>query len=120
MSDFYTGLRDTAANVIADKGRALTLHKRTPAAYAPSSGTASVTETDYSCTGAVLNFPATLIDGTLIQRGDRKIILSARGLTVEPDDGDTMTIGTKKVNIIAVKPVAPDGTVVIYILQVRG
>ena len=82
MSAFYTGLRSTAATMLGGKGRAMTLHKRTPGAYDPATAAAAVTEVEHSCTGAEFDFPALLIDGTMIQRGDKKVLLSALGLTV--------------------------------------
>ncbi len=117
MSDFYTGLKATAAGLLAEKGRAMTLHKRTPGAYNPATGAAAVTETDYACTGAEFDFPAQAIDETMILRGDKRVILS--GLTVEPDAGDMLTSGTTKRHIVGVKAVAPAGVVVVYIVQVR-
>lgn len=119
MSAFYTGLQSTAAALLRDKGMTMTLHKRTPGAYAPSAAAATVAEVDHTCTGAQFDFPAAQIDGTMIQRGDLKVVLSAQGLTVEPDSGDMLTAASVKRNVIAVKPIAPAGTVVAYILQVR-
>lgn len=118
-SAFYLGLQRTAGALLRDKGRAMTLHKRTPGTYDPTTGSAAVTEADHACTGAEFDFAALLIDGTSIQRGDKKVVLSAQGLSVEPDDGDHITSGSTRRQIVAVKPIAPDGTPVAYILQVR-
>lgn len=116
---FYTGLRSTAARMLGDRGQVMTLRKRTPGAYSPSAGSATVTATDYSATGAAFDFAALLIDGTNIQRGDKKVLLSAEGLTVEPDAGDMLVIAGTVYNVVAVQPVAPAGTVVVHKLQVR-
>jgi hypothetical protein len=116
---FYTGLRDTAHRMLGDKGRTMTLHKVTPGTYDPSTGSAPITTTDYTCTGAEFDYPALLIDGTSIQYGDKKVLLSAQGLSAEPDVGDDITAGSTKRRIIASKAVAPSGTVVVWQLQVR-
>lgn len=118
-SAFYTGLRETAHRLLGDKGRAMTLHKATPGAYDTSAGAAPVTTTDYACTGAEFDYPALLIDGTSIQAGDKKVLLSAQGLSVEPDVGDDITSGSTRRRIIAAKAVAPAGAVVVWQLQVR-
>jgi hypothetical protein len=116
---FYAGLRSTASALLQDKGMAMTLHKRTPAAYDPATASTMVDEVDHACTGAQFDFPALLIDGTMIQRGDKKVVLSAQGLTVVPDVGDAMTAGTTRRNVISVKAIAPADIVVAYVLQVR-
>lgn len=116
---FYAGLQSTAAGLLSDKGMAMTLHKRTPGAYDAATGATTVTEADYPCTGAHFDFPALLIDGTMIQRGDKKVILSAQGLTVTPDVGDALTAGTTRRSVVSVKAIAPADFVVAYVLQVR-
>lgn len=118
-TSFYTSLRSTAARMIGDKGRAMTLHQQTPGTYDPATGAAAVTEVDYDCFGAEFDYPALLIDGTSIQAGDKRVLLAADGLSVEPDVGDDITSGSTRRRIIAVKAIAPAGTVVIWQLQVR-
>lgn len=115
---FYSGMSATAARMLGDKGQQMTLRKRTPGTYTP--GTAvTQTDADHTVTGAVFAYPAVVIDGTRIQVGDKKVILAAEGMTVEPDTGDTLLIGSTWNNIVAVKPVDPAGTAVVFILQVR-
>lgn len=116
---FYPGLQSTAARLLADKGRQMTLRKRTPGTYNPSTASAALTTADTAVTGGVFDYAALLIDGTSIQRGDKKVVLAAQGLAVEPDTGDLLLIGGVEFNVISVQPVAPAGVVVIYILQVR-
>jgi len=118
-ASFYAGLRQTALRLLGDKGRAMTLHKRTPGTYDPATGSAAVAEVDHACTGAEFDFPALLIDGTSIQYGDKKVLLAAQGLDAEPDVGDDITSGSTRRQVIAVKAVAPSGTVVVWQLQVR-
>ena len=119
MSDFYLQLQGTAGRLLGGRGRSMTLRKRTPAAYDPTTGAAGVAQFDTECVGAQFPFPALLIDGTRVQTGDQKVLLSAAGLTVEPDTGDQMLIGGSVFSIVSVQPIGPDGTVVVYKLQVR-
>ena len=119
MSAFYLALQGTAGRLLGGKGRAMTLRKRTPGAYDPATGAAGVTAADTACVGAQFPFPALLIDGTRIQVGDQKVLLSASGLAVEPDTGDQLLIGGAVHSIVTVQPIGPDGTVVVWKLQVR-
>jgi hypothetical protein len=112
-------MRQTALRMLGDKGRAMTLHKQTPGTYNPATGSAPITEADHACIGAEFDFPALLIDGTSIQYGDKKVLIAAQGLDVEPDVGDFITSGSTRRKVIASKAVAPAGTVVIWQLQVR-
>ena len=116
---FYAGLSRTASKMLGDKGRAMVLRKRTAGAYDPATGVAAITTEDHNVIGAEFDFPALLIDGTTIQRGDKKIILAADGMTVEPDVDDVVLVATVPRNVVSVKAINPAGTVVVYILQVR-
>lgn len=119
MSTFYASLQATAAKLIGDKGRALVLRQQTPGTYDPATASAPVTTVDTPVYGAVLDYPALLIDGTNVQRGDKKVILAAAGLTVEPDTDDQILIAGVPWTIVSPQAVAPDGTVVVWKLQIR-
>ena len=119
MSDLYEQLQGSASRLLRDRGRLMTLRCRAGGAYDPASGAAVVTQTDSPCFGATFPFPALLIDGTRIQAGDQKVLLAVQGLTFDPAIGDQLLIGGAVQNIISVQPIGPDGTVVIYRLQVR-
>lgn len=119
MSAFYDGLAQTALVLLQDKGMTMTLNQRTPGTYSATTGTTTVTETTYTVTGAQFHFPANMIDGSMIQRGDRRVIVAARGMTVEPDAGDVLTIAGTRTNVVAVKAINPGGTTIAYVLQVR-
>lgn len=97
----------------------MTLRKRTAGVYNPATGAAAVVDVDTPCTGATFDFPALLIDGTRVQAGDKKLLLSAEGLAVVPDTADQMIIGGEVFGIKAVQTIGPDGTVVVYRLQIR-
>lgn len=105
--------------MLGEKGRTMVLRKRTPGAYDPATGVAAVATADHNVLGAEFDYPALLIDGTTIQRGDKKIILAADGMTVEPDADDVVLVGGVVRNVIGVRAVNPAGTPVAYILQVR-
>ncbi len=113
---FYESLRDTAARLIADKGRTMTLRSKTAGSYSTSSGAVSVTSVDTTVTGVVTNYPLMRVDGTLVQRGDLKVLTVS---SVAPKAGDGLYIGTVEHDIIDVREVNPGGTVVVYAVQAR-
>lgn len=119
MSEFYEGLQGKASRLLTERGRSMVLRRRVSGAYDPATGSAPVTVSDSACAGATFPFPALLIDGTRIQVGDLKVLLAVQGLTFEPAIGDELLIGGAAHQIKSVQPIGPDGTVVIYRLQVR-
>jgi hypothetical protein len=116
---FYTDLRAMAHGQLTAKGQTLTLTKNASATYDPATGTSVVTGTAYTVTAAVFDYPAQAIDGTLIQQGDKKVLLSAEDLTVEPDVDDSITIGGTVHPIVRVRKISPSGETVLWELQAR-
>ena len=120
MSAFYDGLRATAGGLLSEYGMPMVLRKRTPGGYDPTTGGVTLGSIDIPCTGAAFDYPAIAIDGTSIQRGDKKVLLSAEGLDETPDTGDQIVTAEVARNVISVKAIAPAGTVVMFELQVRS
>lgn len=117
---FYTELRKTAEKLLIDKGQRVTLRKASSGGYNPATGTNTVTYTSYSnIPAAVLNFKNFEIDGTLILRSDKKILLGADSLTVVPAKEDQISIAGVYHAVLEVEQVSPAGTDVIYKLQCR-
>jgi len=115
----YTEARATAGAAIGQYGQSMTLVKKTTGAYSPSTGSASVTSASHTCVGAVFDYQNSMIDGSTILTGDKRVLLSAEGLTVTPDVGDAITIGGKVHSVINANPLAPAGVVVIWTIQAR-
>jgi len=115
---FYSELLLTTARLIADKGQAMTLVSTAPGAYDASTGIAAEVETTSSLDGVVVNYPAREVDGTSVQRGDRKVLLAANG--VVPKIQDTLIIGGVRNKIIDCKAVSPAGIAVMYTAQARA
>lgn len=114
---FYPGLKATALSLLTDKGQSMTLTKRPSGAYSPATGSAPITETTEAVYGAAFDYNARDIDGTLIKRGDKRVIMEASDTV--PTSTDTLTIGGVVHSIIEAVPVNPGGVVVIYKVQVR-
>lgn len=120
MTAFYDNLQLTAQTLLADKGQACTLTVVTPGTYDPATSTSTPTTTNYSVTAAVFDYPVAMIDGSRILRGDKKVLMSAYGLTAVPKPDHTFTDAASVVyTVIDAKATAPGGTVVLWTLQVR-
>jgi hypothetical protein len=117
MSFDYARSKATADRLISRFGQTATLRRPTVSgtAYNPSAGT----PTDYSATVVVLDYDRREIDGTRILAADRKVLLAAGTLAIEPVTSDKAVIGGIEHSIIDVAPLNPGGTVLLYQLQVR-
>lgn len=115
MADtFYDRLQATASRLIAQYGREVILLKRT------TSGTAYnpvVTENSHYVYGVQSEYKSHEIDGTLIQRNDKKFLVYSS--LVVPDTKDALQDGTKKYSIIDVKEIKPGTTNIFYEIQAR-
>ncbi|HGI9867215.1 TPA: hypothetical protein ACJVS1_004804 [Salmonella enterica subsp. enterica serovar Montevideo] len=70
----------------------------------------------FTVTGIDQQYKQSEIDGTVIQTGDKKILLTAE---TAPEQGDHLTDGVNRWNIITITPVKPAREVLLYSLQVR-
>lgn len=59
------------------------------------------------------------IDGTHIQRGDMRVLLSTIG-SVMPKPGDTLTIGSTVYRVVSATSIAPASVDIVYEAQVRA
>lgn len=117
---FYTGLRETADDLLTDYGQTMTLTSVVaPSDYNPADGDATNTETDYPVTGALIDIASEQVDGTTIFATDQRILLSAEGLSVTPKADDNIVVSSASYKIIRVKPINPGGIAVVYDIIVR-
>ncbi|ECK2143448.1 hypothetical protein FQW43_27815 [Salmonella enterica subsp. enterica serovar Enteritidis] len=70
----------------------------------------------FTVTGIDQQYKQSEIDGTVIQTGDKKILLTAE---TAPEQGDHLTDGVNRWNIVTITPVKPAREVLLYSLQVR-
>lgn len=120
---FYGGLANTADNLIKRFGQTVTLHQSVPGAY--SHGQSTNTITDHIGVGVVSNYNQKEIDGTRIQFGDVKLLLSAfasdGSAMPQPTSADTLTANGVTYGVVSpIMPTNPAGTVVMYEVQLRG
>lgn len=113
---FYAGLSKTAQKLIAEKGRTVTLRRAGDIVYDPATDTMTSSQTDTSVKGVFTSFKQSEIDGTLILRGDKKLLLAAG---IEPQGNDVIVDGTTQYRVVEIMAVHPGDTVILYTLQVR-
>ncbi len=75
--------------------------------------------TEYSAMGVVADYGLKYISGTLIQKGDKKITLAVKGLSIIPELSDRVIINDVEYGIVTITEVNPAGTPLTYVLQAR-
>lgn len=114
----YASMQTRAADKIAEYGQSITLTRAAVTGTAsgtriPTYGT-PITITGY---GVEIEYTASEIDGTIVQKHDIKLIVNA--LTTAPAVDDTCTYGGTSYRVMNVKKLSPGGTVLLYELQLR-
>lgn len=114
---FYQGLATTATRLLTQKGQTVTLRQQTAGAYDPATGAATVTTTNVTgIPAAVFGFKNMEVDGTLILKGDKKVLMA---VGTKPTKNDVVSIGGIDHAVLDVEEVSPAGTDVLYKLQCR-
>lgn len=117
-----TDLQDDIAELLNDPdvGRAVTISRTPGTAYDPSTGAVtSGTPQTFTTRGLFLDYKDSLIDGTNVKRGDRRLYLKIKGISYVAAIGDTVVAGTDRYAVVNFKTIELGGAVVIFILQVR-
>lgn len=118
MSQFnYAATASTATRLLTRFGAAATLKRQVAGAYDPETGSDTVTETSLATTAVVFAYDQKYIDGTLVLHGDQRGYLAP---AVVPKQGDLLTWQGVDLSVVAVKPVSPAGTPVLFECQLRG
>ncbi len=120
----YSEIAETANEIIEEFGQAVTLTHVIPGAYDPTTGGVTNTTTTQTGTGAVVNWAARQIDGTLIRATDKRLLLSplntAGAALTAPVLGDTVSIGGVTYTLVEpLKEINPAGTVVLFDVNLR-
>jgi hypothetical protein len=113
----YDRASSTAKQMIGKYGRDLVLKRNIEGTFDPAtyafSGTSSP---EVSCKGIVTNFKINEVDGTIVLRTDKKIILDADAL---PEQNDKIIDGTDEYTIVNVDSLEPGNTTLLYKVQAR-
>lgn len=116
----YTSLAATAQRLMDRFGQAMTLRRVVNSAYDTSTGTVTQATTDYAVNGVVQAYKESRVDGSIIRRGDKQVIVAGNALTFAPDpDTDRLLIGGVDHAVVNVEEENPGGLALVYTLQVR-
>ncbi|OYO29151.1 hypothetical protein [Janthinobacterium sp. PC23-8] len=123
MTD-YVKTAARADQSLRRKGGIVVLRRVVTGVYDPDVGAAPSTTTDYEGTGVKIAYEAENIDGTLIQAGDQKLLLSAlqrNGLPMPaPTTADLVLFGDVSYTIQNAGKTEPVDVAVLHTLQLRG
>lgn len=119
MTFDYAKAAATALRLLTQFGRDVTVRSYTVGTYDPATGANSVTTSDVTKKGALLDFGAgkTLVNGGLIQVGDKRLLLES---SAAPSPQAHIIVGSVEYVIISVGEVNPAGTPVLFDLHLRG
>lgn len=116
---FYSDMADVADDLIIEFGQSVTVRRQTGSTYDPDTGGSTITTSDETGHGCVIEFDKELIDGSHVRVGDRLLLLSPIGVT-EPRENDLVIFGSESWQIVPpVSITAPSGVPVLYEVQLR-
>jgi hypothetical protein len=122
MSDFYTGLANTADVLLKDKGQSIVV-RREIESYDPITAETVITQSlQQTLSGAVFSKSKTIYDNSLdeekILGNTKTVLLSTVGSTFVPEINDKVVFENKEWLAFGVSKLAPSGTGVIYKLGI--
>lgn len=113
MAFDYAEIAAGALETLTEFGRDVTRRAYSTGAYDPATGQVTPSTADTTRKGVLFDFGAgqTLVRGTLIQAGDKRMLLDATGPVASQDN---FIVGGLEYVVISVGEINPAGTVVIY------
>lgn len=113
----YARAVQTASRLIALFGADATLLRASTSgpAYDPVT-----TETEHACVAVALTYSLLERATTLVQEGDRRILISTAGLTITPTTADRLTFGGVTYSLQSVDPLSPASTVLLWEVRARA
>lgn len=118
MTFDYADTADLALGALTEFGMAVTRRAAGSAVYSPGTGTSSSSTADSVRQGALFDYGPgqTQVRNTLIQAGDKRLLLDASGAALMTDQ---YVINGVVYTVVSVGEVNPAGTPVLYDLHVR-
>lgn len=110
------GLKNIIHNSLKGMALPVVFYRETVRAGTEPWEPAAKIKTEYSAKGFVTDYNERMIDGTIVQRGDKKVILLAGSCTTKPEPGDSVLIDSKYMTIVNV---STDPASASYSIQVR-
>lgn len=120
MSAFdYSRTVETAERLITRYGQ-LGFIRRTGEPTGPDYDPTPGVETEYAARFVVTEYDSREIDGSRIRASDKKVLLSVKGLTIDPTTSDLLVEHDgSTLSIVDADPLKPAETIVLWTLQAR-
>ena len=115
----YDGSAAMALRLIQKKGRTVTLRTKSGTYNPDTDDFSSQTEDDASVKAVFTNYSNSQIDGELVRRGDKRLLMAALGLESSPSGRDQVIDGDDTYKIISFETIQPGDTPILYKVQVR-
>lgn len=116
---FYDALVKAADKLIVSKGQSITFTQVTEGVYDPATSEATNTETNYTVKGVLLPYKVQAIASSdLIQQGDMKLLVQPTGAPLAKPQ-DKVTVNSELYVIVNVKPLYPNGQLLLQEWQIR-
>lgn len=120
MSFNYSNIQATAQRLITKFGKDWAIRRNVKGTYNPSTNTRTTTSTENHTVKAVkTEYKNYQVDGEVIKRGDFKLLVEAKGLSITPSTDDEIVDGTDIYQIINIKEIKPATITIYYEIQVR-
>lgn len=115
----YNRLAATALQLLIKFGQPVIRSEISISAYDPTTSSAVKTATETTRIGVLLEYPPGTFhsDGTLVQKGDKRLLLDAAGPIALTD---LFLISGKTYTVATISELSPAGVVVLYDLRVQG
>lgn len=123
---FGKELENISKQLIRDHGETLDFFREEKTKYNPATGKPDPIEiSSEEVVGAITSFKEKLVDGQLIQKGDKKIIIgnkkkSGEPLSKVPSAGDIFKRSSQEFKVISVNQIISSGITTVYICHVRN
>lgn len=118
---FYSDLADDANQLLSEFAQGTMVLKKiyNNAASSTPWDTSSPQTVEYVFNGIAEDIKATMVNGSLIQTGDKMVTLNVRDDEVKPDQGDILVIDGVEFNIVSATQEPAAGIAVINQVVVR-
>lgn len=120
MAFDYDRIAASALRQIENAGLDVTITRTVVGSFDPTTGgTTAAADIVATASGVQTRYSNRDIDGTVIKRGDMRLLIAASGLSISPEQGDTATSDSIVWQVVNVESIKPSDTAVLYICQVR-
>ena len=117
MASLYESASATATKLLTKHGESVTFTRETTTSFDPATGEETVTASTFSGYANPSPYALHEIDGTLVQRGD--IRLMTESLSIMPVPGDAVTFRSESYRVMHVQPISVNGGDAAYYVQAR-